>query len=56
MNDQEIPAILQEPKQIDIEFDHIDWACSYPINFITSKGVKKLEPGKSYDKNLNEVK
>jgi hypothetical protein len=40
---------LNEPK-IEAEY-----GCSTPIRFNTSKGVKKMEPGKSYDENLNEI-
>lgn len=25
------------------------------ISFITSKGIKKMEPGKSYDENIDEI-
>lgn len=36
------------------EITHEEFGCSYPLSFITSEGIKRMEPGKSYDKDLNE--
>ncbi len=41
----------QKPKILFTEF-----GCSSPISFLTPVGVKRMEPGKSYDENLNEIK
>lgn len=32
-----------------------EFGCSSPCSFFTSEGLKRMEPGKSYDKNLNEI-
>ncbi len=33
-----------------------EFGCSLPISFLTSNGVKTMQPGKMYDKDLNEIK
>ena len=33
-----------------------EFGCSSPISFLTSNGVKTMQPGKMYDKDLNEIK
>jgi uncharacterized Zn finger protein len=33
-----------------------EFGCSIPISFNTSSGKKRMEPGKMYDKDLNEIK
>lgn len=32
-----------------------EFGCSIPITFVTSEGLKTMQPGKSYDENLNEI-
>lgn len=32
-----------------------EFGCSSTIRFNTSKGIKTIYPGKSYDKNLDEI-
>lgn len=32
-----------------------EFGSSIGISFITSEGIKKMEPGKTYDKNINEL-
>ncbi len=33
----------------------VEFGSDTGISFLTSEGIKKLEPGKKYDKNLNEI-
>ncbi len=33
----------------------VEFGCSVPIAFNTSEGRKVMQPGKSYDQNLNEI-
>ena len=48
---------LYQPERLSPEDSYIfeEFGCSSPIRFNTSKGVKIMEPGKSYDKDLNEI-
>jgi len=49
--------LLIQPERLNPEDSNIysEFGCSIPVNFITSKGIKRLEPGKRYDTNLNEI-
>ncbi len=33
-----------------------EFGCAVPISFMTTEGIKRMEPGKSYDENFNEIK
>jgi len=34
---------------------HSEFGCSFPLRFNTCEGIKIMEPGKVYDRNLNEI-
>lgn len=38
------------------DFYHEEFGSTTGIRFNTSEGIKKLEPGKVYDRNINEIK
>lgn len=40
---------------VDNESIYCEFGCSSPISFFTSEGIKTIMPGKSYDKELNEI-
>ena len=42
-------------ERLNPEDSYTEFGCSFPIRFNTSKGVKRMEPGKIYDQNLNEI-
>jgi hypothetical protein len=50
-------SCLKQPERLSPEDSnlHSEWGCSFPILFNTSEGIKKMEPGKRYDDNLNEI-
>lgn len=48
------PAFTNSLPQIKEEL-YEEFGCSIPVSFMTSEGVKTMFPGKSYDKNLNEI-
>ena len=44
--------IFDGPKEGEI---YEEFGCSSPISFMTSKGIKRMEPGKIYNFNLDEI-
>lgn len=44
-----------QPERLNPEELYIEFGCSMPIRFNTSEGIKRIEPGKVYDSNLNEI-
>lgn len=49
----ECPNCRERSKREDSNF--MEFGTSTGISFITSKGIKEMEPGKSYDQNLDEI-
>lgn len=47
---------LKEMHEDQYEEFREEFGCSVPIQFITVNGIKRIEQGKSYDENLNEIK
>lgn len=39
----------------DQEITHEEFGCSSPFRFFTSEGIKTMQPGKTYDRELNEI-
>ena len=35
---------------------HEEFGCFFPLRFNTSEGRKTMQPGKLYDRNLNEIR
>jgi len=45
-----------QPERLNPEDNYfVEFGCSTPIRFNTSEGIKRMEPGKPYDENLNEI-
>ena len=37
------------------EYTHAEFGCSAPISFLTSQGIKTIQPGKIYGEALDEL-